>query len=78
MVSHDLFWRILRLHRHGQVVVTYRPHSVPAERLAGYFAKLFSHELAQIDMNEKYSEGGHPLKGDVNLKRIDPLFHFFC
>ena len=38
MVSDDLFWRILWLHGHGQVIVAYRPHSVPAEGLAGYFA----------------------------------------
>ena len=38
MVSHDLLRRILRLHGHGQVVVAYRPYSVPFERLVGHFA----------------------------------------
>ena len=37
LVSHDLLRRILRLHGHGQVIITYRPHSVPFEGLAGYF-----------------------------------------
>ena len=37
MVSHDLLRRILRLHSHGQVVITYRPHSVFTEGLVEYF-----------------------------------------
>ena len=38
MVSHGLFWRILRLHSHGQVIVAYRPNPVLTEGLVGYFA----------------------------------------
>ena len=37
MVPDDLLRRILWLHGHGQVIVAYRPHSVPFEGLAGYF-----------------------------------------
>ena len=37
MVSHDLLRRILRLHGHGQVIVTYRPHSVLTQGLVEYF-----------------------------------------
>ena len=45
MVSHDLLRRILRLHSHGQIIITYRPHPVPFERLAGYFALTIQAQL---------------------------------
>ena len=38
MVFDDLFWRIIWLHRHGEVVVAYRQNPVFIKGLAWYFA----------------------------------------